>query len=157
MTRSETSVRAVTAESAPLAPLRGAKVQQLSHMWTACGKHGQTLWRKLWTRRWTKTLVPSSEGADDAPVRIEEDGVANDKIAQVAIDFIAFCFERRGADWPVLYDEMCYVASKRLYRGLGYEELKEAGLDFTLAGLARTSRLTNEVTRRMRQGALAAT
>jgi len=83
--------------------------------------------------------------------------VAEDKIAQVAIDFIAFCFERKGADWPVLYDEMCFVASKRLYRGLGYEELKEAGLDFTLAGLARTSRLTNEVTKRLRQGALAAT
>ena len=83
--------------------------------------------------------------------------MADDKIAQVAIDFIAFCFERRSAEWPALYDEMCYVASKRLYRGLGYEELKEAGLDFTLAGLARTSRLTNEVTKRMRHGALATT
>lgn len=83
--------------------------------------------------------------------------MADDKIAQVAVDFIAFCFERRGVGWPDLYDEMCYVAGKRLYRGLGYEELKEAGLDFTLAGLARTSRLTNEVTKRMRQGALAAT
>lgn len=82
--------------------------------------------------------------------------MADDKIAQVAIDFIAFCFERRAAGWPDLYDEMCYVASKRLYRGLGYEELREAGLDFTLAGLARTSRLTNEVTRRMRPAALAA-
>ena len=40
----------------------------------------------------------------------------DEKIAQVAIDFIAFCFERRGADWPVLYDEMCFVAGKRLYR-----------------------------------------
>jgi hypothetical protein len=52
---------------------------------------------------------------------------------------------------------MCSVASKRLYRGLGYDELKDAGLDFTLVGLARTSRLTNEVTKRLRQGALAAT
>jgi ribosomal protein L13E len=51
---------------------------------------------------------------------------------------------------------MCYVAGKRLYRGLSYEELKEAGLDFTLAGLARTSRLVNGVTRRMEHGALAA-
>jgi hypothetical protein len=52
---------------------------------------------------------------------------------------------------------MCYVAGNRLYRGLGYDELQEAGIDFTLAGLARTSRLANEVTKRMRQGALAAT
>ena len=85
------------------------------------------------------------------------DGVPDQQVAQVAIDFIAFCFERKGADWPTLYDEMCFVASKRLYRGLGYEELKEAGLDFTLAGLSRTSRLTFEVTKRLRQGALAAT
>ncbi len=91
------------------------------------------------------------------PVASGRDGVPEERIAQVAIDFIAFCFERRGAEWPVLYDEMCYVAGKRLYRGLGYEELKEAGLDFTLAGLARTSRLTNEVTKRLRQGALATT
>lgn len=90
----------------------------------------------------------ASGGGDELP---------DEKVAQVAIDFIAFCFERKGADWPVLYDEMCFVAGKRLYRGLGYEELKEAGLDFTLAGLARTSRLTFEVTKRLRQGALTAT
>jgi hypothetical protein len=112
----------------------------------------------LWTRTWTKALAPPLEAADDAVRRIAgEDGVPDERIAQVAIDFIAFCFERKGADWPVLYDEMCFVAGKRLYRGLGYEELKEAGLDFTLAGLARTSRLTNEVTKRLRQGAVAAT
>jgi len=104
-----------------------------------------------------KTLVASLEAADDAQVVAREERVAEDKIAQVGIDFIAFCFERKGADWPVLYDEMCFVAGKRLYRGLGYEELREAGLDFTLAGLARTSRLTNEVTKRLRQGALAGT
>src|SRR2546426_12488515 len=91
------------------------------------------------------------------PVASGRDGVPEERIAQVAIDFIAFCFERRGAEWPVLYDEMCYVAGKRLYRGLGYDELKEAGLDFTLAGLARASRLTNEVTKRLRQGAVATT
>src|SRR5438093_5418936 len=34
----------------------------------ACGKRGQIVWRKLWTRTWTTTLVDSLEGADDAPV-----------------------------------------------------------------------------------------
>jgi hypothetical protein len=111
----------------------------------------------LWTRTWTKTLVGSLRAADDAQRRVGRGRVPDERIAQVAIDFIAFCFERKGADWPVLYDEMCFVAGKRLYRGLGYDELKEAGLDFTLAGLARTSRLTNEVTKRLRQGALAPT
>lgn len=85
----------------------------------------------------------------------EEVGLSDERIAQVAIDFITFCFERRGAGWPSLYDEMCYVAGNRLYRGLGYEELRDAGLDFTLSGLGKTSRLVNEVTRRSRHGAYA--
>lgn len=78
-------------------------------------------------------------------------------MAALAIEFIAFCFNRRSVDWPQLYDEMCYVAGNRLYKGLGYEELREAGLDFTLVGLARTSRVATEVTRSMRrEAALAA-
>src|SRR5512138_856684 len=86
----------------------------------------------------------------------EVEGLSNERIAQVAIDFITFCFERRGAGWPSLCDEMCYVAGNRLYRGLGCEERSEAGLDFTLGGLGRTSRLVNEVTRRARHRTLAA-
>ncbi len=85
----------------------------------------------------------------------EVEGLSDERIAEVAIDFILFCFERRGAGWPSLYDEMCYVAGNRLFRGLGYEELQEAGLDFTLGGLGKTSRLVNEVTKRVRTGALA--
>ncbi|HUQ41339.1 MAG TPA: hypothetical protein VM052_02445 [Candidatus Limnocylindrales bacterium] len=81
--------------------------------------------------------------------------MSEERVAQVAIDFIAFCFERRGAGWPLLYDEMCYVAGNRLYRGLGYEELRDVGLDFTLGGLGETSRLVNQVIRRPRVGALA--
>jgi hypothetical protein len=79
--------------------------------------------------------------------------LGEERIAALAIEFIAFCFERRSVEWPQLYDEMCYVAGNRLYKGLGYEELKEAGLDFTLSGLARTSRVTAEVTRSMRREA----
>ena len=78
----------------------------------------------------------------------EVEGLSEERIAQVAIDFITFCFERRGAGWPSLYDEMCYVAGNRLYRGLGYEELRDAGLDFTLGGLGKTSRVVSEVTKR---------
>jgi len=81
--------------------------------------------------------------------------VAEERIASLAIEFIAFCFQRRAVGWPQIYDEMCYVAGNRLYKGLGYDELREAGLDFTLSGLARTSRVTAEVTRSMRHQALA--
>ena len=79
--------------------------------------------------------------------------VAEERIAALAVEFIAFCFKRRSVGWPQLYDEMAYVAGNRLYKGLGYDELKEAGLDFTLSGLARTSRVTAEVTKSMRHEA----
>jgi len=74
-----------------------------------------------------------------------------EELAQIAVDFVSFCFARRAVDWPLLYDEMCYVASNRLYRGLGYAELRDAGLDLTLGGMVRTSRVANEVTREMRR------
>jgi hypothetical protein len=85
--------------------------------------------------------------------RRKDTELGEERIAALAIEFIAFCFERRSVGWPQLYDEMCYVAGNRLYKGLGYEELKAAGLDFTLSGLARTSRVTAEVTRSMRREA----
>lgn len=81
-----------------------------------------------------------------------KEGVSEDRVAQVAIDFISFCLSRRAVDWPFLYDEMCYVASNKLYRGLGYEELREVGLDLSLSGLVRTSRIANEVVRQVRIG-----
>ena len=75
-----------------------------------------------------------------------------DRIAQVAVDFISFCLSRREVEWPYLYDEMCFVASNRLYRGLGYEELREVGLDLALSGLVKTSRIANAVARQVRIG-----
>jgi hypothetical protein len=60
-------------------------------------------------------------------------------------DFVLFCFERRPVTWPTLYDEMCYVAGRRLFRDMGYEELREAGLDFTLPSLSRIARRAHEI------------
>jgi hypothetical protein len=77
--------------------------------------------------------------------------MSDDRIAPVAIDFIAFCFARRSVEWPSLYDEMCFVAGNRLFKGLGYAELREAGLDLTLGGMGRTSRLATEVTKQFRR------
>ena len=70
-------------------------------------------------------------------------------VADMAIDFITFCYQRERREWPRLYDDMCYVASKRLYRGLGYDELKDAGVDLTFSGMARISRIAKEVTRQL--------
>lgn len=75
--------------------------------------------------------------------------MAEGPVADMAIEFIAFCYERNRREWPRLYDEMCYVASKRLYRGLGYDELKDAGVDLTFSGMTKLSKISKEVTRQM--------
>ena len=53
-------------------------------------------------------------------------------------DFILFCVDRRGADWPALYDEMAGVAGQRLFRGLGRAELKQLGLSLALDNVDKT-------------------
>ena len=61
-------------------------------------------------------------------------------------DFILFCIERRGEDWPAIYDEMARVAGQRLFRGLGYTELKKLGLSLSLNGLDETIQLVKRAT-----------
>jgi hypothetical protein len=75
--------------------------------------------------------------------------VVDEPVTDMAIDFIAFCYRRDGREWPRLYDEMCHVASKRLYRGLGYDELKDAGVDLTFSGMSKMSKISKEVTRQL--------
>jgi hypothetical protein len=74
-----------------------------------------------------------------------------------AAAFIRFCYRRRRTGWPELYDEMCAVASRRLYNGWGFQELSDIGIGFslfetpTLAALAREIAL--EETERRARGA----
>jgi hypothetical protein len=49
-----------------------------------------------------------------------------------AIEFVRFCHRRRRVGWPELYDEMCAVAGRGLYRGYGPEELAAIGIGFGL-------------------------
>jgi len=60
-------------------------------------------------------------------------------------DFILFCVDRRGTDWPVLYDEMALVAGQHLYKGLGRTELEQLGLSLALDSLDRTLELVRRV------------
>jgi hypothetical protein len=53
-------------------------------------------------------------------------------------DFILFCVQRRGADWPLIYDEMALVAGQRLFKGLGRAELEQLGLSLSLGSVERT-------------------
>src|SRR3954471_23323415 len=55
-----------------------------------------------------------------------------------ALDFVRFCHRRKRVGWPELYDEMCAVAGKGLYRGYGPEGLGQIGTGlgpFARAGL----------------------
>jgi hypothetical protein len=61
------------------------------------------------------------------------------------LDFVRFCYRRRRVAWPELYDEMCLVAARGTYRGLGYAELAERGISLCLGDLARLAVLTQRV------------
>ena len=67
-------------------------------------------------------------------------------------DFILFCRHRKPKrEWPALYDEMCWVAGHRLFRGLGYSELRQMGLSFALTNIDDTIRLVDTVTSQERE------
>ena len=76
-------------------------------------------------------------------------GVA-DGASPEAIEFIRFCYRRRPYGWPELYDEMCHVASRRLYRGWGSGELAEKGIGFSLFETPRLAALVDAVVRQER-------
>ena len=64
----------------------------------------------------------------------------------VAHDFILFCIHRHGPEWPSLYDEMCWVAGHRLFRGLSYAELRRQGLSLSLTNIEDTIRMVDTAT-----------
>lgn len=63
----------------------------------------------------------------------------------IARDFILFCIHRQGKEWPALYDEMCWVSGHRLFRGLGYAELRKLGLSLALSNIEDTIRMVDIV------------
>ena len=74
--------------------------------------------------------------------------------------FVRFCYHRRRVGWPELYDEMCAVAARSVFRGWGFSELADQGIRFTLSDLpglaavaAEVSRDERERTRRLRTSA----
>lgn len=67
------------------------------------------------------------------------------ELTGLAAEFIEFCVQRRSARWPEIYDEICWVAGRRLFHGLGYSELSSAGLPLGLPHIARLRRLVEQV------------
>ena len=70
----------------------------------------------------------------------------------LASEFIAFCHQRCHSKWPDIYDEMCWVAGRRLFQNMGYDELEKAGLCLSLCEIDETIKLVNTVTSRNRGG-----
>lgn len=64
----------------------------------------------------------------------------------VTRDFVLFCIRRHSKEWPALYDEMCWVAGHRLFRGLGYDDLRKLGLSFSLNDIEKTIKLVDSIT-----------
>ena len=61
------------------------------------------------------------------------------------LEFVRFCYRRRSVSWPDLYDEMAAVAARGAFRGLGFAELAERGVCFSLNDLPRFAALTQRV------------
>ena len=64
----------------------------------------------------------------------------------LARDFLLYCIQRHGKEWPALYDEMCWVAGHRLFKGLGYAELKRLGVSLSLGNIEGTMRMVDIAT-----------
>jgi hypothetical protein len=55
--------------------------------------------------------------------------------------FVRFCYQRRRVGWPELYDEMCHVATRGLFRGMGRDALADVGVGFSLFETPRLAAL----------------
>ncbi|MEA2535903.1 MAG: hypothetical protein QOF11_137 [Chloroflexota bacterium] len=62
-----------------------------------------------------------------------------------ATEFVRFCYRRRRVGWPELYDEMCAVAGRGLYRGWRFAELEERGIGFSLHQTLELARIAAQV------------
>ena len=77
-------------------------------------------------------------GADASDERATE-------VAPEVLEFIRFCYRRRRIGWPELYDEMCSVAARGLFRAMDYERLGALGVGFSLDELPRLAALAQRV------------
>jgi hypothetical protein len=59
--------------------------------------------------------------------------------------FVRFCYQRRRVGWPELYDEMCLVATRGLFRGMGREALSEIGIGFSLFETPHMAQLVRRI------------
>ena len=73
------------------------------------------------------------------------DAPASDEGEPEAIDFVRFCYRRRRVGWPELYDEMCAVAGRGLYRGFSADDLNGIGVGLTLFEMPALAAIVHRV------------
>jgi hypothetical protein len=61
------------------------------------------------------------------------------------LEFVRFCYRRHRVGWPELYDEMCAVAGRGLYRGWRFAELESHGIGFSLDQTLELARIAGQV------------
>jgi hypothetical protein len=62
-----------------------------------------------------------------------------------AVEFVRFCYRRRRVGWPELYDEMCAVAGRGLFRGYDADDLAGLGIGFSLFGMPALAVLASRI------------
>jgi len=62
-----------------------------------------------------------------------------------AVEFVRFCYHRRRVGWPELYDEMCAVAGRGLFRGFSADDLGGIGVGFSLFDMPALATLASRV------------
>ena len=62
-----------------------------------------------------------------------------------AIEFVRFCYQRRRVGWPELYDEMCAVAGRGLFRGFSADDLSSIGVRLSLFDMPAMASLASRI------------
>jgi hypothetical protein len=62
-----------------------------------------------------------------------------------AIEFVRFCYRRKHVGWPELYDEMCAVANRGLFRGFDVDALAGIGIGLCLSDMPGLAALVAQV------------
>jgi hypothetical protein len=62
-----------------------------------------------------------------------------------AVEFVRYCYRRRRVGWPELYDEMCAVAGRGLFRGYGADDLADHGIGFSLYDMPALATLATRI------------
>jgi len=62
-----------------------------------------------------------------------------------AIEFVRFCYRRKHVGWPELYDEMCAVAGRSLFRGFNADDLSGIGIGLCLGDMPGLAVIVHQV------------